>query len=548
MKFKLYKIGVEIEFNVGDFQTYINQIRNELYPNTENANDIPILHDFLKMPEWVEAQLDKEYYKSQCEWKIKPLTMTIDSIWKIKSFFLNRMNWIVWVIRKTIFKTICHDESPQYVWTHIHLFFNCDWFKGERFFRGKTFLAKFLFEYFYLYFKENKYSIPKEIILKELERLVSNHNILQRFDYHTLNKRLRANLNDNWIDYYHKNLDKIKYQPVFWSAPKPGKPLTLELRYIPNSFFVYTPWKDIHEFLTLIEKIINYVNNLTSDEFKTIHESNKEDCVNAHSNLIDLYKEYCSDWSKNPFPKYDNNWPKMSNSIPTIKNHKAEYTNYRMKHPINHHKACYNSTSNVNDSYKKLIEHKFNNGKFDITDNKEFYSLIEQWSFSKEIKTNKNSLWNAYICSYITNYKFPKNNLYTNMIDYFNNLLNLFKTIKDSKIVVQDKNFLWVDQFWWRIQSKALIIDWIEFDNEGNELSGSNNRPIFSLSNNIIDYKFNYLCDLITNIPYRWNNFLSEITFDKNLFDKVVAHEASKRINTDTQPAILQPETETIIF
>ena len=84
-------------------------------------------------------------------------------------------------------------------------------------------------------------------------------------------------------------MPRDKYQPVHWSNPNNGKPLTLELRYIPNAFIYYASNKIIERFIATVEDKVNYINSLSEDEFKVEHEKNKAQCIFWHSKLLEHY-------------------------------------------------------------------------------------------------------------------------------------------------------------------------------------------------------------------------------------------------------------------
>lgn len=160
-------------------------------------------------------------------------------------------------------------------------------------------------EYFYYFLRDTE--IPIEIKRKELERLSFNHNILQKLDYKALKKGIRKNLQRKGFDYYYTNLPKDKYQPVHWSNPANGKPLTLELRFIPNSFFSFASTETITDFLHTVEDKVNYINSLAEEDFKIEHEKNKSQCIFWHNKLLEQYLESMAGEPLNHLPRYTRN-------------------------------------------------------------------------------------------------------------------------------------------------------------------------------------------------------------------------------------------------
>lgn len=294
----LDKIGIELELNVGNYRDYYNngaqRILSQIDPRTQSTSKgNPEMGTFIELP-WrgIKVQLTDEYYSSQCEWKIFP--EPLEKLPELKQLMLD----IVSMTRGTI----THNKIPEFIGTHIHLFFKENKKDITSFVRGKTILSAFLMEYFYYFFKE--LDIPNNVKCKELERLCFNHNILQKLDYKLLNKGIRKNLNTKGFDYYYTNLPKSKYQPVHWSNPNNGKPLTLELRYIPNSFFQYASVEIIHDFITTVEDKVGYINSLSQEEFQKEHEQNKEQCIFWHSQLLEQYLECMAGKSFEHLPVY----------------------------------------------------------------------------------------------------------------------------------------------------------------------------------------------------------------------------------------------------
>lgn len=286
----LDKIGVEVEYNIKDYNNYVIDVNNYFknhwtYINWNTKdNGKKEFDSFIPIYKEISAQLTDEYYSSQCEWKFFPVK--IDKIKDLQEAIHKTYS----IYYSTLWeKQLYHSSLPAFVWTHIHLFFKENWKDINRFVRWKTILSAFLMEYFYYFLRDNPKKLSNTLVVKELERLCFNHNILQKLDYKLLNKWIRRNLNNKCFDYYYTNIPKDKYQPVHWSNPSNGKPLTLELRFIPNSFIIFSKAKELEEFITTVTDKVLYINSLSGINFNKEHEKNIQQCIFWHSKLLDLY-------------------------------------------------------------------------------------------------------------------------------------------------------------------------------------------------------------------------------------------------------------------
>ncbi len=307
----LDKIGIELELNVGNYRQYYQNMSSSFLSkiqidtqNTSRGN--PEMGGFRILPSGIRVWLTDEYYSSQCEWKFYPEPLSkLPVLKKLMIDIVEATDW-----------DIIHNEIPAFVGTHIHLFFKENKKEITKFVRGKTILSALLMEYFYYFFLET--DIPQKVVRKELERLCFNHNILQKLDYKQLNKGIRTNLNKKGFDYYYTNMPKSKYQPVHWSNPNNGKPLTLELRFIPNAFFQFASVDTIHDFITTVEDKVGYINSLPYDDFLVEHEKNKTECIYWHSKLLDLYLEKMEGCSLSHLPVCGNT--SSNNNQTTLEN------------------------------------------------------------------------------------------------------------------------------------------------------------------------------------------------------------------------------------
>jgi hypothetical protein len=190
-------------------------------------------------------------------------------------------------------------SSPEYVWTHFHFFLSNDnkvvdyrlsWAKLAI----MSFVYKELYNWFYWLINwENKYDDEfLSLIVRELNRIIMNHNILRYFDQTICEDKLKANLRNYWMRYYlfDEWSSNPKHQPILWSsANEGGKPFSLELRILPNLFFVANSSKYMSKFIQTIENIINRNVGLSKRELINNNNEYVDSIVQTHNELIRLF-------------------------------------------------------------------------------------------------------------------------------------------------------------------------------------------------------------------------------------------------------------------
>jgi len=175
--------------------------------------------------------MTQEYYSSQIEfnvWRDGPRCL------KIKKMF----DWI----HDKIPDYNITEKGPAFIGTHIHFQFAIGGNTIQHKLRRKKYIVYLLLlrlynKTFKKMLNNDKIStIEIKTIHQEIWRLISNHNInIYRdekfFDWKLANiRRKHTNLR-----YYYTNWrNKPKYQPMLWANATPGKPLTFEVRMIPN--------------------------------------------------------------------------------------------------------------------------------------------------------------------------------------------------------------------------------------------------------------------------------------------------------------------------
>lgn len=367
----LAMIWVELELNVQNYDNYFSSVLNTwIIPTSTSLQTTGKgnreTSGFIPFHEWVKVWLTDEYYSSQCEWKLYP--EPLDRLDKVQSCIKH-------IIKNTP-NSIVHKSIPAFVGTHIHLFFKENASDLDHFVRGKTILSAFLMEYFFYFFRDSK-KVPLATKCKELERLVFNHNILQKLDYKTLGKWIRKNLNDAGFDYYYTNLPKPKYQPVHWSNPANGKPLTLELRYIPNSFLNYASLETVRDFLTTVEDKVCWINSLSPEEFKDEHNRNKNQCIFWHKQLLEMYKSLQSGNGFWHLPRYSSS----SSEIFFDRDHREYSFTYKyklyMQRMNDHNKAYRVSLREVRTSIKSFLSHR----RARVDSVQQLSEILDMWFF-----------------------------------------------------------------------------------------------------------------------------------------------------------------------
>ena len=228
-----------------------------------------------------------EYYNSQIEYNI---WRDSQKCHKIKKFY----NWL----DKHKIEYLLTDNSPSYVGTHIH-FLLAKWDEpiNFRLRRKKYQVYLSLLKYYNRTYKEilkNK-SLKKNYkfsCIKDIERLVVNHNINIYRDSKFFDGQLdRIRKKITWLKYYYINWkNKPKYQPMLWANQRSGKPLTFEVRAIPNTLAL-----DIKKLREIIREIKKAFNTKKSKIIKI-----KSEIVSERTDLCNLWREMADkdSWGK----------------------------------------------------------------------------------------------------------------------------------------------------------------------------------------------------------------------------------------------------------
>ena len=232
------RIGIETEL-YGDFYN-LNAKCKSIF-NLSYGN--PITY------EGINIEIDTEYYNYQTEFKARPFT----NVEGIQSF----KNFIGEVLDKTDGELLSN-RVP--VGTHFHLFLE----RGGKPFGGrkdvKMRIVDFIFREVLKFFNANAEAIGKDSIKFEAYRLACGHFIMRYFDIERLGNRHKLNLTSLGLNYINFNgeCNRKKYAPVIWSLPTmSGKPMSLELRCIPNTMFISQPVEYWQWFIGEVVKLVN---------------------------------------------------------------------------------------------------------------------------------------------------------------------------------------------------------------------------------------------------------------------------------------------------
>jgi len=224
---------------------------------TDVSNVMDMLSDY--MAEWnnknpsFTLQIDREYYSDQVEFKLMRTPNLKEWIEYFQSFIRSVYSIFPWIKATT---------KNHYVGCHIHYFINKDGELYTKFAQGKKIaLVRMAYtkvcNWITLY---KKMGINKYVARDEMSRLARNHNILRYFDS-SIWDALRNNLEEFHMTYqqFHNGTDRPKYTPVLWSLPSTTtwKPHSLEVRCIPNSFFLIEESSNIMSIGEGIEDILN---------------------------------------------------------------------------------------------------------------------------------------------------------------------------------------------------------------------------------------------------------------------------------------------------
>lgn len=233
------RIWIEYEF------TTLNQ--NQSLDKMKEKYGITDINQFINIPDSnIKFAIDEEYYDSIYEIKTYPSPNFTTNISKIQDF-----------IRENTDKSIyLQNPWPNYVGTHIHIF--KDFEKKE----NRPPLVPVLSEVFHtitnfmIDFTLNPYvnHINK---VRELKRLVQSNNLIKYLDHNYLKDSLKLMTRNNNIYFSYDSvwIDNPKYQPVIYSPKRNQKNYSIEIRYIPNTYFLLSKPEEITNFLKRIIKI-----------------------------------------------------------------------------------------------------------------------------------------------------------------------------------------------------------------------------------------------------------------------------------------------------
>lgn len=242
MSFEIDSIGIEYEFIVPEWiDSVLPTVLKELRKINESNDEFTIT-------------VDREYYSEQIEFKL----MRNSNIQGWVEFFQNAMRDMY-----NIITTLHSTTRKHFVWTHIHLFLNKDWVPYTKFAQWKKVqLVKYAYLWMASYLKSllSDSSIQLKVIKNEMIRLTTNHNILRYFD-HSIWDRLKRNLEENGMNYqqFHSGTERPKYTPVLWSLAneESGKPHSLEIRCIPNSFLMLSSPETVTSYIKWVADVLN---------------------------------------------------------------------------------------------------------------------------------------------------------------------------------------------------------------------------------------------------------------------------------------------------
>ena len=212
-----------------------------------------------------KTSISQEYYNNQVEFNIP---WTKNKTANIK----NKLKCLCKKLPKWVFTISC--QWPAYVGTHIHYSFKYkDWIVNFPIKHKTMFLFRNLLMFYIDYFSKKiavaKNNVERNTLFNELERLVKNHNILINYDTEELDRYIESYLkNHNNSFIYTNNRNNKKYRPIIWSEPRPGKPLTLEIRYISN--LVGLDQEYLFKLNKMVEQTINSKNDFKGNVWWTI--------------------------------------------------------------------------------------------------------------------------------------------------------------------------------------------------------------------------------------------------------------------------------------
>jgi len=282
-KIWVYKYGAEIEFAYknGEYLDYLRDTNN--YGTTSQVMNRHVIH---RTDKQIKCLITKEYYPKQVE-LLLPFDTQKEIMQSFKTFWDNYKNNKAW--RECVY---IEEEGPQYVGTHIHI-----WFKNI-----KEIIPNIKFKVLNMVMTHILRAIKHDIkrykslsptrqreLKMTMSRVIRNHNIWiytdKRYFWYQIKDNAKNICNLQYI--YTNWVDTKKYQPMLWSLKKEVdgkqvKPLTLEIRIIPNYIMVYHP-HILENILSSIEPLVNKKN-----EKVAVYKNN---IIRTHKNICLLYKK-----------------------------------------------------------------------------------------------------------------------------------------------------------------------------------------------------------------------------------------------------------------
>lgn len=122
----------------------------------------------------------------------------------------------------------------------------------------------------------------------ELLRVLTSNNISKYFDYKIMRGALKRNLYEAGYSYVYSSIgnDRPKYQPLIWSLPRDdGKPLSLEARIFPNSYFLMNSPEEIKLVIDEMIERLNVLHNLDATKTTTLELFSLKQIQQAHAFL-----------------------------------------------------------------------------------------------------------------------------------------------------------------------------------------------------------------------------------------------------------------------
>ena len=237
--------------------------------------------------------IQKEFYSNQIEFNLPWTKPRCDILRGMCWMFTRNKDWNLFVAAK----------MPWFVGTHVHLVLeNEKWLVDKKLSHKKLLMFNYLTQEYIRSFSEiinwmikaklpsNDLKVMCNVINLEYIRLINNHNILIYFDYKFFDKQLeKIKRSMTQLKYYYTNwANTPKYQPIVWSEPTSWKPLTLEVRWIPNMFALNYKWMQ-----DVISRLENLLNAPAIDS-----ELVKENILDNRKTLIGQYKLFTKEFSR----------------------------------------------------------------------------------------------------------------------------------------------------------------------------------------------------------------------------------------------------------